>query len=138
VAIKAVKGLKLQSVSLRDWFDDSSNLAPHWLLHNHEDICIHSRKHHLSSTRIILVSFLAACATLPAGWGHRTPRYKPRTAGLLAQLRSDDAEARSEAFDHLRSDPAALPDSKVKAAVVSLLDRENQETLSGKEEDYAE
>jgi len=57
---------------------------------------------------------------------------------LLVQLRSDDAEVRSGAFDHLRSDPVALRDSKVKAALVSLLDRENQETLSGEEEDYAD
>jgi hypothetical protein len=38
----------------------------------------------------------------------------------------------------LRSDPAALRNATVKTALVSLLDRENQVTISGDEEDYAE
>jgi len=43
-----------------------------------------------------------------------------------------------EAFKQLRSDPTALRDPKVKAALISLLDRENREPVFGEEEDYAD
>lgn len=59
-------------------------------------------------------------------------------AELLIQLRSTDSEVRSGAFDQLRSDPAALRDPNVKAALVSLLDRENREPVYGEEEDFAD
>jgi hypothetical protein len=56
---------------------------------------------------------------------------------LLAELGSNDSEARSGAFDQLRLDPAALRDPKVKAALVNLLDRQNKEPIRG-EEDFAD
>jgi len=73
-----------------------------------------------------------------ASWGQQAPTHKASRAELLNNLHSDHAEVRSKAYEQLRSDPAALRDATVQAALVSLLDRENQETLSGSEEDYAE
>lgn len=43
---------------------------------------------------------------------------------LLTQLQSKDAGVRSSAYYQLVSDPAALQDAKVKAALLNLLDRE--------------
>ncbi|HKM47088.1 MAG TPA: hypothetical protein VJX69_05850 [Terriglobales bacterium] len=68
----------------------------------------------------------------------QNPAHKTDTDALLAKLRSDNAEVRSEALDQLRTDPVALRDPKVKAALVNQLDRENQETLYAEEEDYAD
>ena len=62
----------------------------------------------------------------------------PTVAELLAGLRSEDANERTEALDHLRADPVALRDSKVKAALVGLLDRENKEPVHSEEEGFAE
>lgn len=84
-----------------------------------------------------LLLTLAACAMLTAGLGQQTSAPEPTRAELLAQLRSDDSEVRSLALDQLRSDPAALRDPKVKVALVNLLNRENHETFSDEEEDYA-
>jgi hypothetical protein len=44
---------------------------------------------------------------------------------------------RSEALDQLRTDPVALRDPKVKAALIDQLDRESQEPMYDEEEDYA-
>jgi hypothetical protein len=54
------------------------------------------------------------------------------------QLASDEPVVRNEALQHLRSDPVALRDSKVKAALVSLLDRENRVTWARDDEGYSE
>jgi hypothetical protein len=87
--------------------------------------------------QILFALTLAACAMLTAGWGQQTPAHKPSRAELLTRLRSGNAEVRSEALDQLRTDPVALRDPKVKAALVNQLDRENHETLYAEEEDYA-
>jgi hypothetical protein len=88
--------------------------------------------------RTLLVLILAACGTITPSWGQQTPVGSGSRAELLAQLRSEDAGLRSNAFERLRGDPAALRDSQVKAALVSLLDRENKEPVYGEEEDFAE
>ena len=90
------------------------------------------------STLIILVSIIAATGAVTALSGQETSDSGPSWANLLAQLRSNDSEVRSGAFDQLRSDPAALRDPKVKAALVSLLGRENKEPIHGEEEGFAE
>jgi HEAT repeats len=90
-----------------------------------------------NSMQILFALTLAACAMLTAGWGQQIPAHKPSRAELLTWLRSDNAEVRSEALDRLRTDPVALRDPKVKAALVNQLDRENRETLYAEEEDYA-
>jgi hypothetical protein len=88
--------------------------------------------------RAILVFVLAVSATVTIAWGQQDPAHKTSRAELLAEIRSVDVIVRSKAFEQLRSDPAALGDPKVKAALVNLLDRENHEPLFGEEEDYAE
>jgi hypothetical protein len=88
--------------------------------------------------RVLLTLTLAACSTLTAGWGQQIPTNESNRTELLMKLRSDNVRARSEALEHLRTDPVALRDSKVKAALVNLLDRENQVTLSSEDEGYAE
>jgi hypothetical protein len=49
-----------------------------------------------------LVSLLAACPSLTAAWGQQIPISKGSRGELLTQLRSDNAEVRSEALEHLR------------------------------------
>jgi hypothetical protein len=88
--------------------------------------------------RMLLTLTFAVCTTAIASWGQQTPAHRPRRADLIAQLRSDDVEVRSEAFDHLRSDSAALRSASVKAALVDLLDIENHHVMTREEEDYAE
>ena len=88
----------------------------------------------------MLVSLIAVCATVSAVSGQQTPAHKPSTAELIAQLRSDNEQARSGAFESVRTNPAALRDPQIKAALVNLLDRENHEppSESGEDEGYAE
>jgi hypothetical protein len=92
--------------------------------------------------RLPILALAMASATLaqeatagsgPADVG--TQRTRPE---WIAELRSQDAGARSQAFERLRSDPVALRDPGVKAALVNLLDRENQVRLSAEDEGYAE
>jgi hypothetical protein len=101
-------------------------------------MCLLSRRWSLSSTRIILVSIIAASLTVTAVFGQRTSISSANRTNLLAQLRSKDPGVRSGAFDQLRFDPSALHDPKVKAALVSLLDRENKEPIHGEEEEFAD
>jgi hypothetical protein len=98
--------------------------------------------HFLSSKRLfrlteILCSVVAACLVVVGSSAQQASPSSANWAGLLTQLRSSDSEVRSEALDQLRSDPAALRDPKVRAALINQLDRENQETFSAEEEDYA-
>ncbi|MGO9862638.1 MAG: HEAT repeat domain-containing protein [Terriglobales bacterium] len=83
---------------------------------------------------VITLAILAAITTVR---GQQTLTNKSNRAELLTLLRSNNAEVRSEALDQLRTDPVALRDPKVKAALVNQLDRENQEPLYAEEEDYA-
>ncbi len=78
--------------------------------------------------RTVLEVVLAVFATAAAICGQQTPAHKPSRAELIAQLRSDDIQVRSEAFETVRTDTVALRDPKVRAALIDLLDRENHET----------
>jgi hypothetical protein len=90
-------------------------------------------------TRSILLLVALIYMPLIPGWGQQTPAHKPSTAELIAQLRSDDAQVRSGAFESVRTDTVALRDPKVRAALVDLLDRENHETSdSVKDHGHAE
>jgi len=71
-------------------------------------------------------------------WGQQTPLRKESRDKLLLNLRSENGEERSKAFERLRSDRTALRSASVKTALVDLLDRENQRAASGEGEDYAE
>jgi len=116
----------------------NSNAVPQrFLLHNHDDIYLLSRKRRLNLTLIIVVSIMAATGAVTAVSGQLTSASSPSWVNLLVQLRSNDSEVRSGAFDQLRLDPTALRDPEVKAALVNLLDRENEETVTGDEEDYS-
>jgi len=112
-------------------------LSQQQVLPNNESMSFLSRKWRPKSARTMLVFLIAVCATLSAVSGQQTSTSSASRAQLLAQLRSEDSSVRSDAFEQLRSDPAVLRDPKVKAALVNLLDRENQETFSAEEEDYA-
>jgi len=90
------------------------------------------RASHLAASVLMFLMFFAQCSA------QQTSTSSAGRAESLIQLRSTDSEVRSRAFDRLRSDPVALRDPKVKAALVSLLDRENKEPIHGEEEDYAE
>jgi len=85
--------------------------------------------------RTALTLMLVACTTLAAG---QEAAAQKTWSHWLVQLGSDNAAARSEALEHLRSDSAALRDPNVKAGLVNLLDRENQVRLSAEDEGYAE
>ena len=116
----------------------NSNAVPQrFLLHNHDDMYLLSRKRRLNLTLIIVVSIMAATGAVTAVSGQLTSASSPSWVNLLVQLRSNDSEVRSGAFDQLRLDPTALRDPEVKAALVNLLDRENEETVTGDEEDYS-
>ncbi|HXM12184.1 MAG TPA: HEAT repeat domain-containing protein [Terriglobales bacterium] len=88
--------------------------------------------------RIILLSVIAASATVTAASAQQTSAFSASREKLLVELRSDDSQVRSRAFGQLRSDPSALRDPDVKAALVHLLDRENQEPIHAEEEDFAD
>jgi HEAT repeat protein len=89
--------------------------------------------------RTFLIVTVVALATPLLNWGQQVSEHQANRAELLIkQLRSDDSDVRSKAFEKLRSDPALLRDSRTKTALVNLLDHENHETASGEEEDYAE
>lgn len=90
--------------------------------------------------RASFIFILTTLMTLTAAWVQETPAHKPGRAGLIARLRSDNVQTRSEAFESVRSDPTALRDPEVRVALVDLLDRENHETPSesGEDEGYAE
>ena len=78
--------------------------------------------------RTLFVFALATLMTLTAAWAQQAPAHKLSTTELIAQLRSDDAQVRSGAFESVRTDTVALRDPKVRAALIDLMDRENHET----------
>jgi HEAT repeat protein len=77
--------------------------------------------------RTLFVFALATLMTLTAAWAQQAPAHKLSTTELIAQLRSDDAQVRSGAFESVRTDTVALRDPKVRAALIELLDKENHE-----------
>jgi len=81
--------------------------------------------------KILSVVALAFTATI-LSVAQQSPPHKTDIDGLLVKLRSNDDGVRAQAYEQLKSDP------KVKAALVNRLDRENQETVSDEEEDYAD
>lgn len=54
---------------------------------------------------------------------------KPDVESLILQLGSNDGGERDQAYEQLKHDPEALRDSKVKAALLDLLDRETQRMI---------
>jgi hypothetical protein len=68
---------------------------------------------------------LALTATM-FSFTQQTSAHKTGLATLLMQVRSNDAGIRAQAYEQLKSDPAALRDPKVKEALLDLLDREDQ------------
>lgn len=79
--------------------------------------------------RTLFVFALATLMTLAAAWAQQAPARKPSTTELIAQLRSDDAQVRSRAFESVRTDKVALRNPKVRAALIDLLGRENHEAF---------
>jgi hypothetical protein len=62
-----------------------------------------------------------------SSWAQQKALSKPSVAVLLTRLQSQSDVERSEAFEALRSNPAALKRPEVRAALLDLLDRENRE-----------
>jgi HEAT repeat protein len=83
----------------------------------------------------MLVSLIAVCASVSAVSAQQAPAHKPSGAELIAQLRSEDAGVRSQAVESVSTDPVALRDPKVRAALIDLLDRENRENPAESIED---
>ncbi len=65
-----------------------------------------------------------------SGTAQQNPQPKPDINALLTQLHSKDAGERSSAYYQLESDPAALQNAKVKAALLDLLDRETRDSTN--------
>jgi hypothetical protein len=109
------------------------------VLPDNESMSFLSCKRRLKS-RTVLACLIAVCPPLSAASGQQTSTSSASRAQLLAQLRSDNEQVRSGAFESVRTDPAALRDPKISAALVDLLDRENHEppSESGEDEGYAE
>jgi hypothetical protein len=77
--------------------------------------------------RVAIFFIAAACGPATARGWQQAVSNKPSVAVLLARLHSQDDVERSTAFEGLRSNPAALQSPDVRAALLDLLDRENQE-----------
>lgn len=107
---------------------------------NNEGMTFLSHNWRPRPARTALVSLIAVCATVSAASAQQTSASSAGQAELLAQLRSDNEQVRSGAFESIRTNPAALRDPKISAAVVDLLDRENHEppSESGEDEGHAE
>jgi len=77
----------------------NSNAVPQrFLLHNHDDIYLLSRKRRLNLTLIIMVSIMAATGAVTAVSGQLTSASSPSWVNLLVQLRSNDSEVRPFLF----------------------------------------
>jgi HEAT repeat protein len=75
------------------------------------------------------------CIVIPNGWV--TPQQgndEPSVADLLAKLHSRHWSDRSDALDEIHSDEVALHSRRVQAALIDLLDQENQGKDTGGEE----
>lgn len=79
-------------------------------------------------TRSILLLVALIYMPLIPSRGQQAPAHRLSTAELVAQLRSDDVQVRSGAFDSVRTNTIALRDPRVRTALVDLLDRENHDT----------
>ena len=77
--------------------------------------------------RSVVLIATAFCAIVAAGRGQTTSLQEQSVAPLLAQLHSAKKSERAEAYQKLRSNPTALRNPMVRAALLDLLDRENQE-----------
>jgi HEAT repeat protein len=67
------------------------------------------------------------CIAITNGWGaQQQPEAKPSVSDLLTKLHSRYWSERSDALDEIGSDQALLHSKKVKAALLDLLDQENQ------------
>ncbi len=78
-------------------------------------------------TRTVLRLAAVACVTVLSCWGQQPEPQKISVETLIDQMRSDDAGKRSEAYQQLRSNPQALRGTKVRAALLELLERESRE-----------
>jgi hypothetical protein len=86
----------------------------------------------------VLLMLTILSISIPIVYGQEPSAKKPSRTELITQVQSSNVEERMNAFEQLRSDPVALRDPQVKSALVSLLDHENHEPVSGDEEDYAD
>jgi hypothetical protein len=83
--------------------------------------------------RTIILTTLALLTCWASYAQTADPISKSDVEQLLAQLGSDEAIVRNDALEHLRSDPSALADKRIKSALIELLDRENHIAFSGDE-----
>lgn len=88
--------------------------------------------------RTIFAATLLFCATIAAAARQQGETTKPNESTLLASLQSSDGADRLSAFYQLRSSPSSLRSSRVKAALVDLLDREVQDELTNRKDGEGE
>ena len=74
---------------------------------------------------MILSITALVCTAITAGLAQQKSPQKTDIDALLLQLHSSDDGLRAQAYERLRSDPAALQSATVKTALLDLLDREN-------------
>jgi HEAT repeat protein len=74
---------------------------------------------------MILSITALVCTAITASLAQQKPPQKTDIDALLPQLRSSDNGLRAQAYEQLKSDPAALQSATVKTALLDLLDREN-------------
>jgi hypothetical protein len=79
------------------------------------------------------------CVVIPNGWAaQQQGNEKSSVADLLTKLHSKHWSDRTDALGQITSDQAALRSRKVQAALIDLLDRENQGKDTGGEESEGE
>jgi hypothetical protein len=88
--------------------------------------------------RTVLTATLAICVTIAATRAQETKAPKPNDATLLQGLKSSDGGERLNAFYQLRSSPSTMRSSKVRAALIDLIDREVQDELINRKEGEGE
>ena len=84
-----------------------------------------------------IVLFAAICIAT-ASWPQQAPAGKPSVSDVLAKLHSKHWSERTDALDEISSDQALLQSRKVQAALIDLLDQENQGKDTGGENDGGE
>ena len=78
----------------------------------------------MKAALLVAISFLAVGSDCS---GQQPTTNKPSLGVLLERLHSEDEVQRSKAFEALRSNPKTLESQEVRAALIELLDRENQQ-----------
>lgn len=78
------------------------------------------------SVRKAIVATLVLGTVLPFCWGQQAPNSKPSVPDVLSKLHSKHASERTDALEQINSDQSLLDSRKIQAALLNLLNRENE------------